>query len=501
MFSYSNPLSVSVKADGRWHKASGEISIENNAVYLTASHASWVRLDWSASFSPDARVLRDAWERTYGDIEWQPIGIPMFSPWYVSVRDGGMTRCFGVKTGPAALCSWSLNCNSISLLMDVRCGCKDTQLDGRRVLLAELVSSESVGDPYDAIHNFCCLMCDHPKLPAQPIYGGDDWYATYSDNSFDRILRHARILAECSQGLSNRPYQMIDAGWQLCHNWFPGEEYIGGPFRYCNSKFGSMKDMADAIRELDVRPGIWIRPLETVEYLPEHAFLRRNKNIKYLDPSHPAAQEILDNDIRTLHSWGYDMIKWDFLVVDTFGSYGFAMSESVTEGDWSFYETHKTSAEIVREYYQRTVDAAEGSLINTCNTFSHLSAGIFSSFRIGDDTSGLDYARTVKMGVNTLAFRGVQHKAMYSVDADCVGITHNIPWEKNLEWLRLLQYSGTPLMVSVEDASYTPAVRDAITEGFALASVPHETARPLDWDEGLTPRHWLTFDGEKEFNW
>ncbi|PYT32182.1 MAG: hypothetical protein DMG58_10690 [Acidobacteria bacterium] len=43
-------------------------------------------------------------------------------------------------------------------------------------------------------------------------------------------------------------------------------------------------------------------------------------------------------------------------------------------------------------------------------------------------TSGRDWNRTRRMGVNTLAFRGVQHGAFFATDADCVGIMAAVPW-------------------------------------------------------------------------
>lgn len=499
MFDYSTPISISICRENKWQKATSEVSLHNGSIFLETDRASWIKLDWKSDFAEDAIVLGDAWERTYGDVGWKPIGQPAFHPWYFTVREKDMIHCFGIKTGPSALCCWHAGKNYISLLMDVRCGCKDTQFEGRRVHLADLVSLSKTGSAFDVIHEFCTIMCPEPKLPSAPFYGGDDWYTCYGNNSFEKVLEHAKMLAECSQGLKNRPYQTVDAGWQLCHNWYLGDEYIGGPYKYCNDNFGNMKDMADAIRALDVKPGIWIRPMETVEHIPEDAYLRRVKNVKYLDPSHPYAREKMLEDIRTLRSWGYELIKHDFAGVDTFGRYAFEWNESAVEGDWSFYDVHRTSAEIIRTYYEETARAAGDALINACNTLSHLSAGIFPVYRIGDDTSGLDFARTLKMGVNALAARGSQHGALYAVDPDCAGITSKIPWELNREWLKLLQYSGTSCIVSVEAACYTDEVRQALTEAFALASEPHETARPIDWEDSLTPCRWETFDGIKEF--
>lgn len=498
-----SPLSVVVMADGKWRTAKGdEVSVSDGRIRLKTDRAAWVRLTWAAKFGADARVLPDAWERTYGKHCWQPIATPWFSPWYFSVRDGGRTRCVGVKVQPSALCSWTGDCSSVTLTMDVRCGCQDTLFGGRELVLCELVQLEQAGDPWDAMHAFCKLMCPNPVLPREPVFGGDDWYAFYSNNSFKGIVEHAKKLSACSEGLANRPFQMVDAGWQLCHNWYPGDEYIGGPYRYCNSKFKDMKALASAVRDVGARPGVWCRPQETVEYVSKEAFLNRIKNVKYLDPSHPEAREILDSDLRRFIDWGYELVKWDFLEVDTFRRYAIDVRESIpADGDWTFYDRTRTSAEICLEYYRGTAKIAKDVYVNTCNTLSHLTAGLFPGFRIGDDTSGNDWKRTVGMGVNTMAFRGFQDRAFYLADCDCVGITDKIPWERNREWLRLLQYSGTPVAVSIQDEMFTSEVRDAVTEAFHLAAVPHPTARALDWDETLTPRRWQTFDGVKEFNW
>ena len=81
---------------------------------------------------------------------------------------------------------------------------------------------------------------------------------------------------------------------------------------------------------------------------------------------------------------------------------------------------------------------------------SHLSAGIFELNRIGDDTSGKEWARTRKMGVNTMGFRMVQHKTFYEADGDCVGLTTDVPWEKNKQWMQLLAKSSAPLFISAQ---------------------------------------------------
>ncbi len=93
---------------------------------------------------------------------------------------------------------------------------------------------------------------------------------------------------------------------------------------------------------------------------------------------------------------------------------------------------------MIDDLYRTIRQAAGDSLVIGCNTVSHLSAGHFEICRVGDDTSGTEWPRTRKMGVNTLAFRGPQHGAFYVADADCVGVTNAVPWSLTRQWLDLL---------------------------------------------------------------
>ena len=198
-------LSISIQKEGKWNPNAGEVSFEGNKIYLQTNCASWIKIEWATKFSPFARVLGDAWERSYGDLFWKPIAEPAFHPWYFSVVEGDTTRCFGVKTGCNAFCSWTLTTNCITLLMDVRCGCVDTQFAGRKLMLAELVSLQKQGGVYETIHEFCKKMCDNPVLPQEPFYGGDDWYDNYGNNSFEKIVSHVKkpSLSNSGRGLAN----------------------------------------------------------------------------------------------------------------------------------------------------------------------------------------------------------------------------------------------------------------------------------------------------------
>ena len=67
-------------------------------------------------------VLGDAWERSYGDLEWRGIVPERVLPWYFLSSDGTHVEGFGVKTQPGALCFWQRDTEGITLTLDLRNG-------------------------------------------------------------------------------------------------------------------------------------------------------------------------------------------------------------------------------------------------------------------------------------------------------------------------------------------------------------------------------------------
>src|ERR1043165_430538 len=189
-------------------------------------------------------------------------------------------------------------------------------------------------------------------------------------------------------------------------------------------------------------------------------------------------------DITRLTQWGFELIKHDYSTYDIFGRWGSTMGAAMTRDGWNFAAgPARTTAEVIDELYREIRTAAGNTLIIGCNTVSHLSAGHFDICRVGDDTSGTEWGRTRKMGVNTLAFRGVQHGAFYTADADCVGVTNAIPWEQNRQWLDLLARSGTMLFVSLSPDALGADQRRDLKAALALSAGPQPLGEPLDWRE------------------
>ncbi|MDD4688463.1 MAG: alpha-galactosidase [Eubacteriales bacterium] len=453
-------------------------------------------------FFNDALILGDAWERGYSDLEWKKPDFSRKLPWYFFAYEDKKTYGFGVKTLPNSICYWNCDGDKITLTADIKNGNKGLVLDGKTLDVCQVITGEYEGDAFDSARDFCSKLCDTPRN-CGPIFGGNDWYCNYGNNSFEKILTHARRVAECSRNCENKPYMVIDDGWQICHNGGEGDAYFnGGPWSYCNMNFGDMKAMADAIADVGVIPGIWMRPLWTAEKLPEEWVLKNNGIKVTLDPSVPDVLEQVKSDIRTICNWGYKLIKHDFSTFDYFGRWGWQIDDAfcVTEGEP--FDKTLTNAQIIKIFYYAIREAAgEDVLIMGCNTIAHLSAGIFDIQRTGDDTSGYEWERTKKYGTNTLAFRMLHHNTFGCVDADCVGITRAIPWEKNKLWLDVVSKSGTALFVSIADDAYTDEVQKDITSAFEKIDKNTKPSKPLDWMETLMPTKWQSVYGIDEYNW
>ena len=476
-------------------------SLMHVTVTAEESTVSKIRLRWHTSSRLSGQVLGDAWERGYADLAWDTLTPYRTLPWYCLVHSTEGTVGYGVRVRPGAICSWQLDPEGITLWLDVRCGGQGVALQGRSLQAADIVCAiDPDRSPFQAAQAFCHLMCSDPALPDHPVYGANNWYYAYGHSSREAILEDAAYLASLTQGLSNRPYMVIDDGWQAGRYHPDGTyetHYNGGPW-LPNPLFGDMQTLADAISQNNVIPGIWVRLLQ--DHTAPDAWKLPGGG---LDPSLPEVLHSIADTIHRIGQWGFRLFKHDFSTFDIFGRWGWEMPCEMAEDGWHFHNTSCTSAEIVRDLYHTIYTAAceAGMLVLGCNAIGHLGAGLMHMNRTGDDTSGLMRERTLRFGVNTLAFRMPQHRTFFDADADCIGISPLIPWEKNRQWGRLLSQSGTSLFVSVKPGSLCPETEAELREMYADASRPHPPAEPLDWLNTGLPQDWSLDGTPVTFHW
>jgi alpha-galactosidase len=499
--------SLRLVREGRWEDAGLFVTIapsgDAQRVQLASPSTAVkrLRLRWHGRLDAAGLIAGDAWERGYGDLEWRGFVPDRVMPWYFATSDGRVTHAYGVRTGANALCFWQVDPQGITLWADVRSGGVGVELGARELTVFEIVTRQ--GRPngnesaFAALHAFCRQMCAGARLPSQPVYGSNDWYWAYGKNSAASVLVDAEHIVELSPPDANRPFAVIDDGWQPDR----GQARTGvGTWDRGNEKFPDLAGLAGQIRRAGARPGLWIRPLLAPADAPDTWRLPRDRAI--LDPTVPDVRQKIAADIRRVHGWGYDLIKHDYSTFDILGRWGSTMGEAITRDGWTFAAgPARTTAEVIGDLYRTIREAAGDALVIGCNTVSHLSAGLFDICRIGDDTSGRDWARTRKMGVNTLAFRGAQHGAFYVADADCVGVTTAIPWTFNRQWLDLLARSGTMLFVSLAPDALDAEARRDLRAALALAARPQPLGEPLDWQQTAWPSRWRLMGQDVSYDW
>ena len=498
---------------GKWQGNDVEVGIQSQrgrngteaAIFVSApkTRLTRIRMRWHGGFPAGSRFLGDAWERSYGDLEWRGLVGERLMPWYFLASSGAVTYGYGVKTGAAAICYWQSDGGGVTLWLDVSNGGGGVELGQRRLEAATVVfrKGQAGESPLVATRAFCRAMCEKPRLTAKPIYGSNNWYYAYGQNtSAAASLKDAALMAELMPpSPENRPFVVLDMGWG-------GARDGAGPVAEAQKGYPDMPGLATQMKDLGVRPGIWTRPTLTTEKLAESWRLppaggRARGALIALDPSIPEALAYMAASVATIRGWGYELIKHDYSTFDLTGRWGFEMGPDITASGWHFQDRGKTTAEIILDLYRAIRQGAGDAVLIGCNTIGHLAAGLVEAQRIGDDTSGREWSRTRKMGVNTLAFRLAQNNTFFAADADCVPITRDIPWNLTRQWLDLVARSGTALFISADPAVVTAEQRPALKEALAAAAHSHEPAVALDWMDTAVPERWRLDGKNVRYNW
>lgn len=485
----------------RWQGGQIEVTTttEQGSLVLTlsapANPVAILHVRWRGQVLSNLLALGDAWERSYGELGWRDLIPERVMPWYFATWDGAICNGYGVKTDAAALCFWQLDPEGVSLWLNVTNGGNGVELGSRRLTMATVVAhrGDDGENPQQAVASLCRTMCARSARPVVPIYGANDWNYSYGNSTAQSILRDTDFLLELSPTGGVRPFSIIDGGWSNGTAAWP-----------------DMGVLAAEISRSTARPGIWIRPLEAPKDAPPGLVLpgarfgdNQDRAAEFAwDPTIPEAREKVRAKMREAVAWGYHMVKHDFSTYDLLGQWGFEMGAQPTVPGWSLHDRSRTNAEVISELYAMLRQAAGDSvLLDGCNTVAQLGQGFFDLQRTGDDTSGRQWERTRRMGVNTLSFRLPQQGTFHIVDADMVGITDAIPWEMNRQWLDALARSGTTTIVAAGPPARGAEQKAALREAYQLAAAGGAHARPADWFDTSTPERWQGQDETRRYRW
>ena len=246
------------------------------------------------------------------------------------------------------------------LNLDTRTGGNGVQLQQRTLYAADIVTTQNEGNEnaFATVRRFCTQMCDKPRLTEKPVYGINDWYFAYGNNSAKLILETTSMMASLASDSANPPFSVIDAGWAIKSPAMADDCCWGDDFAVSNDKFGDMKKLADEIKKLGMRPGLWTRPLcakhdDKKKLLMPSIPGRDDPKTPLLDPTISENIERIKNLWNTYRQWGFEMVKHDYTTFDIFGRWGFQMQEGLTTNGWQFNDNTKTNAEIILNLYNQ----------------------------------------------------------------------------------------------------------------------------------------------------
>ena len=86
-------------------------------------------------------------------------------------------------------------------------------------------------------------------------------------------------------------------------------------------------------------------------------------------------------------------------------------------------------------------------------------------------------------------------------DPDCVGLTKDVAWRLNKQWMELIANSGTALFISAQPEALGAEQRATIKQCFQIAATNTITGEPLDWMTNITPSKWKLRGAYREFDW
>src|SRR4051812_24157838 len=201
---------------GTWTADGIQVTWTDPDILVSATRdISRVALRWDQQLNPDVLVLGDAWERSYGDLQWRHLQPERLLPWYWLAHDrrAGTTTGMGVDVYPAAFCSWTVDRAGATLWLDLRNGGGPTRLGGRSLVAATVRQFADAGTPWLTLRAAVESMSS--PLPARPeplpVVGANNWYYAYGEGFDEKaVLQDAATVVELADGHPVKPFSVVD---------------------------------------------------------------------------------------------------------------------------------------------------------------------------------------------------------------------------------------------------------------------------------------------------
>ncbi len=343
-------------------------------------------------------------------------------------------------------------------------------LDAADGITSEAIVIGTGTDPLTTLETVAAAIGGRRPWPEPPVHGWASWYHFGSAVTPDDVVAH---IGYTPPGM----LVQIDDGWQIANGAWEA-----------NDRFAAvgMAGLARAVTEAGRRPGLWLAPfrvgvdtplaVEHPDWLLDGGFGPMPE--KTLDASRPEALEWLRQLGRQVRSWGYTMVKLDFLAVGG--------AERPDRHDPTV-----TGTAALRRGLEAMIDGLGPDVyVLGCGMPLGLAPGLVHSNRIGMDLDGpvaQDSFRPFPAGDVMTGIRPVARNlaarwftaAFYAPDPDVV--MGYAPWY-SADQTRLLAslaaIGGGPYLLG-DDFDELPPERRAILED-ARALVDGTPFRPLD---------------------
>jgi hypothetical protein len=337
-------------------------------------------------------------------------------------------------------------------------------------------------NPYQALEDYAGVMgrVGQARTPAL-LNGWCDWPYAFEGITEAEMVANAEFASRVLKPYGLQ-YIQVDEGFQRWHGDWEG-----------NAKFPhGMKWLAEKIRSLGLKPGLWLAPYvisepsEVYQEHPEWMLREPNGEMKQvmsaagnikrfaLDITHPGAAEWLYDLFDTVaNKWGYEFIKIDFV-------------------DWSLLSAERYhDASVTRaEAYRKGIEIMRRAIGPKCHLLDcgpgPVSVGMLDSMRIELDQPPVNWKQYFLESASTapaMAKRYYFHKRTWVNDADHVCL-NPLTISQAQAAATLVALSGGNMMSGDRLPDLDPTRLEILKKVFPSSG---EAARPVDLFD--TDRH------------